>query len=298
MPAPQLFAHYLERRRYFEIGFWILFAYVNAGANCITALIDLRRWPSRVAAWQVGAWELSSNTMLLVLVPVLLAFDHRWPLRWASWRRNLPRHLAFSVVFSLAHVSGMVLLRKAVYLAAGTSYEFGNWIVQWPYEYLKDVRTYFYILAFVYLYRLLLLRLQGEASLLAVPDEGPPVETIERPERFLVRKLGREFLIAVRDVEWLEASGNYVNLYARGHAYPLRSTMGWIEARLDPVRFLRVHRSYIVNLDQVAQIEPLDTGDARLVLRDGKQIPCSRRYREALRTGAAGAQSTQWSASR
>jgi hypothetical protein len=288
MPAPQFLAHYLERRRYFEVGFWVLFLYGNAGANWITALIDLRRWHLDVAAWEVGVWELSSNTMLLILVPVLLAVDRRWPLRWASWRHNLPRHLAFAVVFSLAHVSGMVMLRKAAYLAAGTSYQFGNWFLQWPYEFLKDVRTYFYLIAFISLYRLLLLRLQGEASLLAVPDDGSPVEPVERPERFLVRKLGREFLIAVRDIEWLEASGNYVNLRVRGHAYPLRSTMGWIEARLDPSSFLRVHRSYIINLDCLAQIEPLDTGDAQLVLRDGMKIPCSRRYREALRSRAAG----------
>jgi hypothetical protein len=251
-------------------------------------LIDLHRWHSPAGAWEAALWELSSNTVLFMLLPVVLAFDHRWPLRWNFWRNNLPRHLAFSVAFSLAHVSGMVLLRKGTYAALGAHYNFGDWLVQWPYEYLKDIRTYFSLLAFIYLYRLLLLRLQGEASLLAAPDEGPPVEPIERPGRFLVRKLGKEFLIAVGDIEWLEASGNYVNLHVRGHAYPLRSTMGSIEARLDPLRFRRVHRSYIVNLDQLVQIEPLDTGDAQLLLRDGKRIPCSRRYLAALRMSAAG----------
>jgi len=59
--------------------------------------------------------------------------------------------------------------------------------------------------------------------------------------------------------------------------------MAMIENRLDPSRFVRVHRSYFVNLDYLAEIEPLDTGDARLQLRDGAKIPCSRRYRGALR---------------
>ena len=58
-----------------------------------------------------------------------------------------------------------------------------------------------------------------------------------------------------------------------------------IEGRLDPLRFVRVHRSYIVNLDFLERIEPLDTGDARLLLKDGTRIPCSRRYRHALREG-------------
>ena len=162
-------------------------------------------------------------------------------------------------------------------------YDFGHWPTQWSYEYPKDVRTYFLKLAIVYGYRFIVRRLQGEARLLAAPDEGPPVEPIERPERFLVRKLGREFLVAAQDFEWLEADGNYVNLHVKGRLYPLRSTMTAIEPRLDPARFLRVHRSYIVNLGHLAEIEPLETGDARLKLCDGTQVSCSRRYRPALR---------------
>ena len=106
---------------------------------------------------------------------------------------------------------------------------------------------------------------------------------MERPERFLVRKLGKEFLVAAADIEWLQASGNYVNLHVRGRDYPLRTTMAALEQRLDPARFVRVHRSYMVNLDCVGEIEPLDTGDARIAMRDGTTIPCSRTYRDALR---------------
>src|SRR3546814_4990152 len=73
----------------------------------------------------------------------------------------------------------------------------------------------------------------------------------------LVRKLGREFLVAASDIEWLQAAGNYVNLRVRGRDYPLRSTIAGIAAQLDPDRFVRIHRSYIVNLDTVASIEPL-----------------------------------------
>ena len=138
-------------------------------------------------------------------------------------------------------------------------------------------------------YRWLLRRLQGEASILSQADDAPPHEVgnmspaIERPERFLVRKLGKEFLVAASDVEWLQAAGNYVNLHVRGRDYPLRATMASIEQQFDPARFVRVHRSYMVNLDCIGEIEPLDTGDARIVMRDGNTIPCSRRHRDALR---------------
>jgi DNA-binding LytR/AlgR family response regulator len=128
-----------------------------------------------------------------------------------------------------------------------------------------------------------LLRLQGEVKLLDEPDVGPSVDSVERPQRLLVRKLGKEFLVSVNDIERLEAQGNYVNLHVRGRAYPLRSTMAAIESKLDPNRFVRVHRSHMIQIDYLSEIETLDTGDARLKLHDGTLVPCSRNYRAALR---------------
>jgi hypothetical protein len=283
MTSPTFIAWYIPRRRYFEIGFWIAFLYGNAVANVITTMIDLRDAHPIINSWALIIRELSSNTVLLALLPLLLAIDRRWPLRWNCWRQNLPKHLICSVGFSVIHVVGMVAIRKLAFAVRGFHYDFGQWPMELLYEYLKDVRTYFYILAFVYLYRLLILRLQGEATLLAAPDVGAPLDPIDRPERFLVRKLGKEFLVSAHDIEWLEASGNYVNLHVLGQIYPLRSTMAAIEERLAPSSFRRVHRSYIVNLDQLVHIEPLESGDAQLLLRNGKRVPCSRRYRSNLR---------------
>lgn len=266
-------------RRPFEVGFWLVLYALNASFNSVTSAIDHAAQP----AWQPWSWEWSSALVFLALLPAVIAAERRWPFRFDTWRRSLPLHLLVSVPFSLIHVSGMVALRKLAYVVAGMHYDFGPWWFNFGYEYLKDVRTYFSIIAMLALYRLWQLRMQGEARLLVAPDEGPPVEPVERPERFLVRKLGREFLINAHEVEWLQASGNYVNLHVRGRDYPLRTTMAGIEERLDPVRFVRVHRSYVVNLDYLAEIEPLESGDARLQLRDGAKIPCSRRYRMQLR---------------
>ena len=127
---------------------------------------------------------------------------------------------------------------------------------------------------------------EGEARVLDAPEPAPQAQpaapSAARPERFLVRKLRKEFLIAAGDIEWLQAQGNYVGLHVNGHDYLLRSTLADFLEQLDPARFVRVHRSYAVNLDRVAEIEPLDAGDARLKMKDGTQVPCSRRYREAL----------------
>lgn len=289
MPTDSRLDRYLRHRRRWEIGLILAWGAINTLANCVVVLMDVERAGLGFAVWKPVLWETSSTVVILALLPAILAFEKRVPLQGFATdaRRTLVLHLAGSLAFSLAHVLAMVGLRKAVYALVGQSYDFGPWPRELFYEYLKDVRSYGGFLAIVWLYRLLLLRLQGEARLLAAPDEGPPVEPIERPERFLVRKLGKEFLIAARDIEWLEAAENYVNLHVRGHVYPLRSTMAAIEQRLDPQRFVRVHRRYIVNLDQLVQIEPLDSGDARLLLKDGSRIPCSRRQRAALRSVAA-----------
>ncbi|HWJ04382.1 MAG TPA: LytTR family DNA-binding domain-containing protein [Steroidobacteraceae bacterium] len=273
--------------RILEVTFWFGFAFVNMAANTATVVMEYRRMGDPLPAWQPLVWELTSMVMILALVPALVWYTRRYPLHWGAWRRHLPWHVLGSVVFSLVHVVGMVALRKLAYAVEGGSYDFGHWPTELLYEYLKDVRAYALFVAFIEGYRFLRRRMQGEARMLDAPDVGPPLESLERPERFLVRKLGREFLIAAADIEWLQASGNYVNLRVRGHDYPLRSTLSGLEAKLDPARFVRIHRSYMVNFDQIASIEPLETGDARVHLRDQAVLPCSRRYREALRAKLA-----------
>jgi hypothetical protein len=287
-PGQLFLQRYLPWRRPVEVGFWIFNFLLAATINSVIVLMDVDRAHLPFAAWQPVLWEWSSNLVLLALVPAVLAFERWKPLQFGLLRRNLPWHLLGSVAFSLVHVVLMVAIRQQVYARMGQQYDFGPWPRELAYEYLKDAGTYSGILLTVALYRLLLLRLQGEARLLAAPDEGPPVEPVERPERFLVRKLGKEFLVAANDIEWLQASGNYVNLRVRGHDYPLRSTMAALEPRLDPARFVRVHRSYMVHLDRIDEIQPQESGDARLLMRDGSRIPCSRRYRSALRGVAAG----------
>lgn len=101
-----------------------------------------------------------------------------------------------------------------------------------------------------------------------------------------MRKLGRDFLVATADIEWIQAAGNDVNLHLRGHDYPLRSTMAAIEAKLYPAVLVHIHRSYLVNLGQVQAIEPVDSGDARVHLRDATVLPCSRSHLAGLRAHA------------
>lgn len=261
---------------------WCLFFAVQVLANMTVASIDNQG--QHFETWEPLLWESSSAVVMACMVPLMLMFDKRYPIQFSSLKTHLLAHLLFTVPFSIVHVLAMVGIRKVVYWYSGGYYDFGHWPTQLFYEYLKDFRSYFSLLALVYLYRFILFRLQGEASLLDASETTPANEqTSIQPEHLLVKKLGKEFLIRVQEIEWLEACGNYVNLHLAGRAYPYRGTMKSLESKLDSSQFLRVHRSYMVNYGHIASIEPLESGDAKIQLRQNQELPFSRRYRAELK---------------
>lgn len=293
-PLPWLRRH-PHWHRTAEVLFWVGVIGLHALLNTAVARADMREAGLPWGWWEAAVWEGTSHAVLLALIPAIVVWTRRFPLHWDTLARHLPRHVLGSVLFSLAHVAGMVALRHALHAAAGQAYGFGPFWSEWGYEYLKDVRAYAAIVGGITVYRLLLLRLQGEARVLDAPESTPPeparapTETPPlRPERFLVRQLRKEFLIAAQDIDSVQAQANYVALRVNGREYLLRSTLAEFARQLDPARFVQVHRSHLVNLDRIAEIEPLDSGDAKLSLRDGSVVPCSRRYRATLADVVAG----------
>jgi hypothetical protein len=282
-PGQPALTHYLRYRHWYEATAAILYALISGMVNIAANTTELRHLHLTYLRWEPYVWEYSSAVVVLIALPAIVLFDQRLPISWATWRPNIVRHFIATIVFSLYKVEATILLRKLAYATAGGHYDPSLVPSGFGYDYLPNARFYLGILVLIYSYRFILSQLQGEARTFAEPDIGPPIESVERPQRFMVRKLGREFLIAANEIEWLQAQGNYVNLQVRGRAYPLRSTMTAVQALLNPDKFVRVHRSHIVNLDYLLEIEPLDTGDARLKLRDGTLVGCSRTYRDALR---------------
>ena len=97
-----------------------------------------------------------------------------------------------------------------------------------------------------------------------------------------MRAGGRVVLLAVEEIDWVEAEGNYVRLHAGAERYRLRETLSALEEKLDPRRFVRIHRRYLVNVDRVREIHPWFHGDAVVVLQDGTELRLSRRYKARL----------------
>jgi two-component system, LytTR family, response regulator len=99
-------------------------------------------------------------------------------------------------------------------------------------------------------------------------------------ERILVRTGERSYFVPTTDVQWVEAQANYVRIHAGTTAHLLRDSIGAIEERLDPRRFRRIHRSAIVNLDHVQELQPWFHGEHRVILKNGTELRVSRTYRK------------------
>src|SRR5215218_82539 len=112
---------------------------------------------------------------------------------------------------------------------------------------------------------------------------APSASVTSAAERIEVRDGERVRFVATADVAWAEAKGPHVLLHTKDGVFEIRDTLARLEASLDARRFVRIHRSYIVNLGQMKELRPWFGGDALLVLHDGQQLKVSRTYRAQLR---------------
>ncbi len=93
---------------------------------------------------------------------------------------------------------------------------------------------------------------------------------------------GRFVFVRFAEVDWIGSAGNYVELHCGSRTHLLRSTMRSLEGELDPQQFTRIHRSVIVNVDRISELQPAAGGDYRVLLQTGVELPMSRRYRHHL----------------
>jgi two-component system LytT family response regulator len=103
-----------------------------------------------------------------------------------------------------------------------------------------------------------------------------------------VRLGTRTAFVRLDDVDWIEAADYYARLHVGGASHLLRETMDELEARLDPRRFVRVHRSAIVRVDRVRELRAVAAGRHEVVLRDGTRLPLSRSRRERVERALTG----------
>jgi two-component system LytT family response regulator len=111
---------------------------------------------------------------------------------------------------------------------------------------------------------------------------GGSTESEKYIERIAVKSTQAIVFVEVDAIDWIESCGNYVKIYARSKGHIVREKIGVLEQRLNPLKFSRIHRSTIVQLDRIKELKPIFHGDYRVILRDGTQLTLSRNYRNRL----------------
>jgi two-component system LytT family response regulator len=119
----------------------------------------------------------------------------------------------------------------------------------------------------------------GKRLLALVQDLKPEPQKLDR---LVVKSGGRVFFLRTDEIDWIEAAGNYVRLHLAEDSHLFRETMNNMEARLDGRRFVRIHRSRIVNTDRIKELQPWFNGEYVVVLQNGTRLTLSRGYREKL----------------
>ena len=119
----------------------------------------------------------------------------------------------------------------------------------------------------------------GRQLLELLPDIRRPAPG---PDRLVVKSSGRIYFVRTADIDWCEASGNYVRLHVGPQSHLMRDTMAHVESNLDPHQFVRIHRSAIVNVDRIQELQSSFNGEYMVILRGGARLTLSRGYRDAL----------------
>lgn len=259
---------------------WVVVAAVLAVGVVITVvnatslLIEYEGAGLRVEAWEPWVWEGTSVPVVAVLTPLV-----GWVVRKAPPARGrlwmfAAAHLAGATTFSLLHVAGMVAFRKAVYGALGREYDFsdGRPLIELVYEWRKDLLAYALIALGFWIWRNW--RTPEPQAATVAPAPGLKLE---------VRDGARTHFIDISSISTVEAAGNYVEIHVDGKVQLVRGTLASFEERLTAAGFLRVHRSRLVNPGRIRSHAPTASGDAEIVLDDGRSVQASRRYRDVLR---------------
>jgi two-component system, LytTR family, response regulator len=111
-----------------------------------------------------------------------------------------------------------------------------------------------------------------------IPVEPPE----ESRDRILIKSSGDIYFLKAEEIDWIEAEGDYMKFHAAGRSHLMRETMARLETRLDPKRFIRIHRSTIVNIDRLRKLSPSFAGEYAVILEDGTKLKLSRGYHDRI----------------
>ena len=125
-------------------------------------------------------------------------------------------------------------------------------------------------------------RVAATGGIAPVANDGRDTQLPVRRNRLMIKSGGRIHFVRTADIDWCEAAGNYVRMHVAQQEYLVRDTMSHLESQLDPHHFMRIHRSTIVNVDRIQEMQSSFNGEYVILLRNGTRLTLSRGYRDAM----------------
>ena len=243
--------------------------------------------------------QLIGVAVWLVLAPtVVVPLARRFPLSAGAARIHLGVHGVAATGVSVLHLSIVSLLFASYYY---------GWSPAATYDIMRDRMHSVYawsLLAYVAIVGAVHLRARTHspserivpgtgagaapaAAEPAQPEHGQRLEAAdprypEYARRILVRNDGRVAVVPVEQVDWLEADDNHVIVHVAGEHHTVRIPLTRLANRLDPGTFVRIHRSTVVNIDRVLEVQPWFQGELVVILKDQTRLAIGRSYRDAF----------------
>lgn len=272
-----------DRARWWaEAAGWIVIVTVLWGADLMARISERDQTGFGKDDFRLISEQVTSAVAVLIMIAFVIRWLRLFPLKRGAWVPAIIGHTAGSIIFAFGHQSLMIAMRIPWYELNGRHYIWrepfvNNLIV----EYQKDIKVYLGILLVASAYRLY--RRSRGPDVAPAPAATPPVGA----DRLMVQTGSGKAVLRFDQIDYLEGARNYVSVHAGGREYIVRDTMTHLMAQLAGGPFVRTHRSFIVNVDQIQEIRTVD-GKARVLLKSGQDVPLSRGYREAFEAVISG----------
>lgn len=219
--------------------------------------------------------QATSAIAVLVMVLFVVYWLRLFPIRKDQWASAIIGHTIGSIMFAFGHHVLMIVQRTAVFSINGMTYHWqGGFASNLIIEYQKDIKIYIGIVAIVSAYQ----------YYRRTHTDSSPRGSVAN--RLVVQTGTGEAFVAYDEIEYIEASRNYVEVHVGQKHYLARDSLANMEERLAGRAFARCHRRFIVNLDRVAELKTID-GSPQIHLKSGAVLPVGRSYRDAFKSSIA-----------
>lgn len=262
---------------------WSGLVLLNMASTAHSQTIALQR--NDIPYNPLHAWlmEGSSALFLILAFGIVIFLSRRFPLdellvRW----QTIAAYLAGSLVFSLVHTTGMFSLRFTLWPTVfGIPYDAPRSLIgNVFFEYQKDIVVYLVAVLGMYLFNSMM---TARRAVSAAREDA-------RSTRRITLKCGvRTVYIEADRFVAANAAANYADVEFDSETFFARISLSELHDQLEQagIRAVRVHKSWVINADKVREVEPRGDGTRTITLISGKQVPCGRRYRDALDAGAS-----------